>query len=169
MKLEDVPVEVQYVGVALLFAISVAGLGVGFALLSALLYLRSWRIVIAAPLMIAVYFIAALIVVFGRAFVLDMPLLFVGGCIGGFGMVMCTGICQPWAISAKHTVVATLLGGVAALSFGLNVGPTFDWVLLIFAAIWHVTVGTYLFAIVRNTSNETHGGDAAGPIILRLR
>ena len=159
-------------------------LPVPFALLCALLCLRNWRVVIAIPLMVAVWFVA-----FGFAYVLGHAGAVLGclcgGLIGGFGLLLCAAICHRRLLSLRYTRGASLVGAVSALAFApwavlyeasvssnefkmwiyLHLSNTSDEVqtlaLLAAFAIWQAAVGTYLYKIVRDIDKEARLGDSA--------
>src|ERR1700742_1843122 len=90
-----------------------------FALLCTVFFMRKAEAVFSAALMDGVWLIASY-----AADVVAVPHLssylpgFVGGSIGGFGLVLCTVIADPSAVSLKRIAYGGLIGAIAGLAFG---------------------------------------------------
>jgi hypothetical protein len=181
MKPESFPYPVRYLAVALLFAICGALSArylltsgwsvvfprqirtipaVPFALLCAILCLRTWRIVFAIPLMVGVWYVSARAgYLVGWLLATHFPILpgCVGGFIGGFGLVVSAATCYGQRITPKHVFYGVAVGGISALPFAFwtatytaNVASPDDGALPLLVpafAIWQAAVGTYLYAI----------------------
>ena len=177
----QIPASLRYVGVALLFAIcgtmSATHLlssgweptqvhmmfAVPFALLCAVLFLRTGRIILAAPLMIAVWVAACVAATWtGMARAQDVfSPVYVGGIVGGLGLVLCASICYWRLILPKYLFGGAVIGAVSALPFApwlrlytshLNSPPPTPPLLAF--AIWQAAVGTYLYAICTEASEK---------------
>jgi hypothetical protein len=160
-----VPLPVRWIGVALLFALCfcvvsrlfdayVWGPGISFALCSALLFLRSWRAVFAAPLMVALY-IGSIWVFLSTPKSLDIH-YYISGLVGGVGLVLCAAICYPRLLSPRYLCCGGALGAICALPFEW-------WSDSTSTAIWQAVVGTYLYAICSRVNRKVmHDGFQEG-------
>jgi hypothetical protein len=141
---------------------------VPFALLCAILCLRTWRIVFAVPLMVGVWYVSARAGDFvGTVFAPHFPILpgCVGGFIGGVGLVLSAATCYGQRISPKHVFRGAVVGVISALPFAFwtavytsNVMSPHDVearpLLVPAFAIWQAGVGTYLYAICTDANRR---------------
>jgi len=202
--MKPVPVSsgLLYAGVVLLFAVcgacsaaflSSSGystfpdqippmLPIPFALLCALLFMRSWRAIVAVPLMVAVWVIAFMAA--GSVGMLSHDVLApgcVGGLIGGVGLVLCAATCHRRLLSPMYVFGGAVIGSLSALEFvpwvslyyshlGRPDDPRGDLELplMLAFAIWQVAVGAYLYKIARDSDEEAQPRDSAGLTIVRL-
>jgi len=196
MKLESVPVPVRYLAVALLFTICGAWTAthlltsgwwvfpdqirkmaaVPFALLCAILCIRTWRFICAVPLMVVVWYISARAGDFVGFFLADhIPFLpgCVGGFIGGLGLVLSLATCYGRLLSLKYLLRAAAVGTASALPFAfwtvayapLNSIHRDVFPLLVPAfAIWQAVVGTYLYAICTKVNEKIPSEESATAI-----
>jgi hypothetical protein len=186
-KTQSIPEPLRYIAVALLFAAcgywSAAYLlgdkfpvympmmlPVPFALLCALLFLHTVRVIIAAPLVIAVWPVAfwtAKFVGMSRGGD-DVTPACVGGLIGGLGSVLCASIGCEKLISIRPLFGGSLIGAISALPFSpwLNLfysnlnGPPPPPPFAAFA-IWQAVVGTYLYAICTHANKKEVQSEAS--------
>lgn len=177
MKPQFVFAASRYVGVAILFAacgawqarffpyggeaLSVRTLQIPFALLCAVLFLRTVKAILAVPLIVVVWVLA-----WKTAVWLGMELgsedhltpMCVGGFVGGLGLALCAAICHRRSLSLFSLLGAGFTGCVAALPFGLwlrsyylnlhgAADPLQPLRLQYAFAIWQAAVGTYLYAV----------------------
>jgi|SRR5579863_1430232 len=151
-----VPLPVRLIGVALLFALCfcvvsrlldayVWGPGISFALCSALLFLRSWRAVYAAPLIVALY-IGSIWVFLSTPKSFDIH-YYISGLVGGVGLVLCAAICYPRLLSPGYLCCGGALGALCALPFEW-------WSDSTSTAIWQAVLGTYLYAICTRVNQK---------------
>ncbi|MGA7926082.1 MAG: hypothetical protein WCA20_08805 [Candidatus Sulfotelmatobacter sp.] len=181
MRSKDIPTQVRYVAVALLFALcsvvcvphflsefpflpslSDRMLPLPFALLCAVLFLRTWRLIFAVPLMFGVWFVSVGVGFYVGVIVARYSLSLLPGCagglIGGVGLVLCVATCYPRLFSWRQLLRGAAVGAVGAFPFTFWVAKYFDSnsssatvvarpLLLCAFVIWQVTVGTYLYAI----------------------
>ena len=135
MKPKSVAYALRYLGVAVLFAICGAWsasfgysnnhwaelvmLPIPFALLSALLFMRTARAILVIPLIVGVW-VAAYLSALNLG--VEAGYLFavcVGGLFGGLGLALSVSICHRRLLTPPFLVVALIVGAVAALPFGL--------------------------------------------------
>lgn len=124
-----------------------------FALISAALFLRTWKAVLAVPLncaaWVAAYNIAGQMYgsggpYFGKAYFA----VCLAGLAGGLGVALADSICHPTLFAPKHLGCAAFIGAVAGLPFGFSVdNGNVPWALPCFFAIWQASVGTYLYYV----------------------
>lgn len=129
-----------------------------FALLCALLFLRTPRAVFVIPLMALDWLVASMVAFLVGASTND-PFLpgVAGGCIGACGLILCVAICDRRLLSPIYFVIGAIVGSLSAISFmpwaelyiasvrlpghvGLVKTP------LIAFAIWQAAVGTCLYS-----------------------
>jgi hypothetical protein len=124
---------------------------VPFALLSALLFLRTPKAVLIVPLNVAVWLVAYFTVMLPAPFkprVSVYLLMLAGGLVGGVGLVLCAAIHHHDLLGWRYLVAGGLIGGLAALPFGVcPCSPPVESCFLYSFAIWQAAVGTYLYAI----------------------
>jgi hypothetical protein len=179
VKPETIPVPLRYIGVALLFAICGASsvqflswdfpdnlpklLPIPFAIVCALLFLRTVRVIFAVPLMVLVWPLAFALADFSAMEFHDVisPAC-IGGLIGGLGLVLCVSVCQGRMFSSRYLLGGAVVGSFSALSFApwlrsfyshINGYPSQPLLLLAFA-VWQAAVGTYLYAICTHAKDE---------------
>ena len=187
MKPKSVAYALRYLGVAVLFAIfgawsgsfgsSYAGLvmlPIPFALLSALLFMRTVRAILVIPLIVGVWIAAysSAVNLSGRAG--QDPYLFpicVGGLVGGLGLALSVSICHRRLLTPPFLVAALILGAVAALPFASWLRAEFSWhdgpLVRIREgcafAIWQAVVGTCLYAVCSSGAKKESGALTAPP------
>jgi hypothetical protein len=135
-----------------------------FALLCTVLFMRKAEAVFAIALVDIIWLISSFA---ANAVGMWIPLSplpgFVGGSIGGLGLVLCAVVCHPSLFSLKRAAYGSLIGSIAGLAFapwtqiymvqhyGDNINRVFPKTVPILAfAIWQAAVGTYLYLISRN-------------------
>lgn len=190
MKLKFVLAPLRYAVVATLFAIcgdwsaqffgdqasQVHRFSVPFALLSALLFLRKRMVIVALPLMVAVWHVAYMAAIalgfeLGSEDYLFPPL--VGGLIGGLGLVLCAATCHRRLIAPYYLFGGSVIGVVSALPFGvwlryhyLHLNDPHNPLQLLYirraCAIWQAAVGTYLYAICTRPQGHGPGDNSRG-------
>ena len=140
-----------------------------FALLCALLWMRSIIGAFAFSLMIVVWLTSS-----SAAFFVGMSSHsflhpgVVGGLPGSLGLVLCAAICYPSLFSLRHFAIGALVGSLAGLAFEPwskaymsavgSSAPRGDppWAAF---ALWETAVGTYLYAICARRMRRPHDGD----------
>jgi hypothetical protein len=132
-----------------------------FAVPAAILFLRSWKSAIAAPLFVAVWAVAWCVACFGL--VLLLPML-VGGVIGGLGLALACAVGRPRILA--HIRSAAIVGGLAALPFevcflvqsvGGDRGGAGRWSyteLAIGFGAWQSVAGSYLYRLCSQIRDE---------------
>jgi hypothetical protein len=171
-------VEIELFGVALLFGVC-GGLSsvlvdaekrggllpvVVFALLSAVLFLRSRKKILAAPLIVAVFPVAG---ISATAMGLGLGVLYplgacFGGLVGGMGVTLATSIGYPRLRSRRYLMGGGAIGCLAALPFSMwlylqskDSNDAYLWLHISFA-IWQAAVGTYLYAVCAHVEKSHH-------------
>jgi hypothetical protein len=142
-------------------------LPIPFVLICAALFMRTTKVILAIPFMIATWAIA-----YSAAYMLGLELGFVlaplrfyipiwllpgcvSGFIGGFGLALCVSICYSRLLSRMFG--GALIGTISGLAFApwlwffCKNGYSPLWLLIGAFAIWQSVEGTYLYAIC--TSN----------------
>jgi hypothetical protein len=124
-----------------------------FALISAALFLRSWRAVAAVPLncaaWVAAYHIAVRVygsggLYFGKAYFATC----LAGLAGGLGVALADSICCTRLLAPIRLIAAGFIGAVVGLPFGFSVdNGNVPWVSPCSFAIWQASVGTYLYYV----------------------
>ena len=137
-----------------------------FALLSAALFLRSWRAVAAVPLncaaWVAAYHIAVQVygsggLYFGRAYFATC----LAGLAGGLGVALADSICCTRLLAPIRLIAAGFIGAVAGLPFGFSVGNgNVPWVSPCSFAIWQASMGTYLYYVCTQSREGTKAADS---------
>jgi len=139
-----------------------------FALLCSVLFMRKAEAVFAIALAEIVWLISSFAAfVAGTDSNLSPLPGFVGGSIGGLGLVLCAVISHPSVFSLKRLAYGGLIGSLSGLAFtswtqiymeqhyGDNVNRVFPKTVPILAfAIWQAAVGTYLYLISRNATHN---------------
>ena len=139
-----------------------------FALLSTVLFMRKAAAVFAIALTDIVWLVSSFTAfAAGMASHLSPLPGFVGGSIGGLGLLLCAVICHPSVFSLKRVAYAGLIGSIAGLAFvpwtqiyieqheGANLERVFAKTVPIQAfAIWQAAMGTYLYVIFRQSARN---------------
>jgi hypothetical protein len=131
--------------------------GVTFTLLTALLLLGTPRKILAAPLIIALWFVPYFFIYFGR-FDSDVTfdtirVLCIGGFFGGLGVSLAVAIGYRKLRSVLYLPLGGIIGAVAALPFGASlhscagIDPKPVARVHLSFAIWQAAVGTYLYTV----------------------
>ncbi len=140
-----------------------------FALLCTVLFMRKDKAVFAVVLMEIIWLISSFAGFSAGASTRLSPLPgFVGGSIGGVGLVLCVAVCHPSVLSLKRLGYGGLIGAIAGLAFtswtqvymdqhyGANANQVFPKTVPIQAfAIWQAVVGAYLYVIVKQSARST--------------
>jgi hypothetical protein len=130
-----------------------------FALPAAILLLRSWRAVIAAPLFVIVWLVAYFSAFFGG--ITFVPML-IGGAAGALGLALSCRLAlaryrgpeRPAVFTSENLRVAAILGGVAALPFQICLSSremgvaakTWEFrELSVCFSVWQALVGSYIY------------------------
>jgi hypothetical protein len=137
-----------------------------FALISAALFLRSWKAVLAVPLncaaWVAAYHIAVQVygsggLYFGRAYFATC----LAGLAGGLGVALADSICCTRLLAPIRLIAAGFIGAVAGLPFGFSVGNgNVPWVSPCSFAIWQASMGTYLYYVCTQSREGTKAADS---------
>jgi hypothetical protein len=139
-----------------------------FALVCTALFMRKVGAVFAIALMDIVWLISSFVANALGMWTNLSPLPgFVGGSIGGFGLVLCAAICHPSAFSLNRVAYGGLIGAIAGLAFtswtqiymaqnyGDNINRVFPKTVPILAfALWQAAMGTYLYVIVKESARS---------------
>jgi len=135
---------------------------VPFALLSALLFIRTRRAFFAVPLMIAVWAISSPSAYFVGMFTrMSLAPGLIGGFIGALGLVLSVAICYPSLFSVKYFAlgasIGTLCGALfepwvkvyVATDFRMSTNPNvaLGQIPVTAFAVWQAALGTYLYAL----------------------
>jgi hypothetical protein len=127
---------------------------VPFALLSVVLFLRSYKAVISVPLNVVVWWVAYEFFASPKTSPWPIPPLLVAGAVGGLGVALSDSICCPRLLSPKRLSYAALIGLAAAVPFvvlSLKAivshieGPFFIILLALSTGVWQASVGSYLY------------------------
>ena len=139
---------------------------VPFAGCCALLFLRTWRVILVVFLIGAVWLVAensaAYLLVRGGV-AGSRSGICVGGLIGGVGLVLSGSTCYRRLLSPKYIFGGAVIGSMGALplTFFLDRnGPPSLWVLGF--AIWQAGIGTYLYAICTSANKQAGHGRSIG-------
>ncbi len=128
-----------------------------FAVLSALLFLRSPKAILSVALSVPVYF-AAQFTANVTAAILPWLCMCLGGSVGGAGLAFAFGFVRPRLLSLQRLLRVAGVGAVAAVpfvfwftaflpNFGKGPDPREPLLLLCSFATWQAVVGTYLYAV----------------------
>lgn len=130
-----------------------------FAVPAAVLLLRSWRAILAAPLFVVIWLVAYACAWFGR--ITFLPML-IGGLVGALGLALSCRLAlaryrgpeRPAVFTSENLRSLAILGCVAALPFQIRLssremdigGATWEFLeLAICFAVWQALVGSYLY------------------------
>jgi hypothetical protein len=139
-----------------------------FAVLSAVLFLRTWKALAAVPLNVMVWFVAYAISRQGSDRAQDNFWILVAGVVGGVGVALSDSVCCPHLLSPKRLSLVAFIGFVAAVPFAalkanaLIIGSPAIGVLILCAfALWQASVGTYLYIVCTQRERMDETSDMA--------